>query len=92
MTREEFAAKIHWHKIFWILGLVNVGAMLPQLVKILENKSAKGLSLAMVIIYLVIQIGFAGQGFFRRDRTLFTVMLLSAAVSVAVLVFALHYS
>lgn len=86
MTREAFAALIHWNAIIWFIGLVNVGAMLPQLVKLIRKpESAEGLALGMYITYFIIQVSFALEGYFRRNTMLMVCMLLSACVSIVVI-------
>ena len=95
MTREQVAEKIRWPFVIWLAGLVNVGAMVPQLIEIIRIQKTEGLSLAMFAIYLVIQIAFSLQGFFRRDRVLMVCMALSACVSaviIALILFLRHAS
>lgn len=91
MTRERFAELIHWPKIFWLVGIVNIGAMLPQLYQIIVTRNVEALSLGMFAIYFVVQIGFGLQGYFRRDRTLLICMALSALVSAAIIVLTLMF-
>lgn len=90
MTREEFAKAIRWPIWIWLIGLVNVGAMLPQLIAILQTWSVENLSLGMYIIYLVVQVGFCLEGFFRRNRMMFWTMGLSASVSVIIITLILY--
>ena len=44
MTREEFAEKIGWKWIIGLFGLINIGAMIPQLWFIIRDQNVKGLS------------------------------------------------
>lgn len=85
MTREEFAKKIRWDVIIWTAGLVNVGAMLPQLYQILKTRNVEGVSLEMFIIYFFLQVAFSLQGFFRRDKMLMVCLGLSAVVSTVII-------
>jgi uncharacterized protein with PQ loop repeat len=85
MTREEVAERIRWSRIIWLAGIVNVGAMLPQLWQIIKTHETKGLSLGMVGIYFFIQIAFSLQGFFRRDKMLMWCLGLSALVSAIII-------
>ncbi len=85
MTREQFAEMIHWSWIIWSFGLLNVGAMLPQLIKILLTKKVEGLSLSMFSLYFLIQVAFAFEGFFTRNIMLRVCMGFSATVSVAII-------
>lgn len=85
MTREKIAKKIRWDSIIWTAGLVNVGAMLPQLYQIAKTRSVAGLSLGMFVIYFFIQVAFSLQGFFRRDKMLMVCLGLSAVVSATII-------
>lgn len=85
MTREQIAKKIRWDGIVWTAGLVNVGAMLPQLCQIVKTRNVEGLSLEMFVIYFFIQVAFSLQGFFRRDKMLMICLGLSAVVSAAII-------
>ena len=85
MIREEFARKIHWSKIVWTFGLINVMAMLPQMWQLIHTRETIGLSLEMFVLYFVIQIAFSLQGFFNRDKMLMWCLGLSAAVSATII-------
>jgi len=80
MTREEIAKKIHWSKIIWTFGIINVTAMLPQLWSIVTTRNVEGLALSMFGIYFAVQIAFSLQGFFTRDKVLMWCLGLSAIV------------
>lgn len=82
MTREEFARKINWPRIFFIIGVINVAAQLPQTYTLISEKITDGLSVWMIAIYLSTQLGLGLQGYFKRDTTLMITMELSALVSV----------
>lgn len=85
MTREALARKIGWQRIIWLAGIVNVTAMLPQLWQILRTHTVEGLSAEMFWIYLIIQIAFSAEGFFKRNTMLMVCLGLSASVSVMIL-------
>lgn len=85
MTREQFAKRIRWPFIIWSAGIVNVSAMLPQLVKIVRTRNVEGLALEMFVIYLCIQVAFCLEGYFRRNRMLMVCLGLSAAVSATII-------
>ena len=85
MTREEVAKKIRWDVIIWTAGLVNVGAMLPQLYQIFKTRNVEGVSLEMFVIYFFLQVAFSLQGFFRRDKMLMVCLGLSAVVSAVII-------
>ncbi len=81
MTRDLIAKRIHWSFIIWLAGMVNVTAMLPQLVRIIRTRNTEGLSLAMFVLYFLVQIAFSIEGFFTKNRMLMVCMGLSAVVS-----------
>ena len=90
MTREEVAKKIRWDVIIWTAGLVNVGAMLPQLYQIIKTRNVDGLALEMFVIYFVLQVAFSLQGFFRRDKMLMVCLGLSSVVSAIIISLVLY--
>ena len=90
MTREEVAKTIRWEIIIWTAGLVNVGAMLPQLYQIVTTRNVAGLSLEMFVIYFFLQVAFSLQGFFRRDKMLMVCLGLSAVVSAIIICLVLY--
>ena len=90
MKRDEVAKKIRWSFIIWLAGLVNVGAMLPQLVKIIQTKNIEGLALEMFVIYFLIQVAFSFEGYFKRNMMLMVCLGLSALVSVTIISLVLY--
>jgi uncharacterized protein with PQ loop repeat len=90
MTREDVARKIHWRTIIWIAGLVNVVAMVPQLIQILITHDVRGLSVGMFAIYFCIQTAFALEGYFTRNRMFMVCLGLSAAVNATVITLVLR--
>ncbi|MCB9803141.1 hypothetical protein H6761_04015 [Candidatus Nomurabacteria bacterium] len=91
MTREEFAAKIRWSFIIWIAGLVNVMAMIPQLIRLIQTKQTEGLAIEMFAIYFLIQIAFAFEGYIKRSNVLVVCMTLSALVTTTVIMLIFYY-
>ena len=61
--------------------MVNVTAMLPQLVGIIRTRNIEGLSLAMFVLYFLVQVAFSIEVFFKKNRMLMVCMGLSAVVS-----------
>jgi hypothetical protein len=53
------AKRVHWSFIIWLAGMVNVTAMLPQLVRIIRTRNIEGLSRAMVVLYFLVQVAFS---------------------------------
>ncbi len=61
-------------------------AMLPQLVRIIRTRNIAGLSLAMFVLYFLVQVAFSIEGFFKKNRMLMVCMGLSAVVSGMIIV------
>src|SRR5260370_38283650 len=61
--------------------MVNVKGRLPQLVRIIRTRNIEGLSLAMFVLYFLVQVAFSIEGFFKKNRMLMVCMGLSAVVS-----------
>ncbi len=91
MTREEFAKRIHWPIIIWTMGIVNVSAMLPQLIRLIQTQVTEGLAIQMFIIYAAVQAAFAAEGYFKRSAVLMICMTLSAIISVTVIALIIAY-
>ncbi|MDD5749490.1 MAG: PQ-loop domain-containing transporter [Patescibacteria group bacterium] len=92
MKREEFATRFHWSKMVWLGGIMNVAAMLPQLISLIKTKETAGLSIAMFYIFLVVQIIFATQGYFTRSKAQLITMVLSAMESILIIILISSYS
>jgi len=90
MTREDVAEKIRWGNVIWIAGLVNVGAMFPQLYRIITTRNTDGLSLSMFCMYLVLQIFFALEGYFKRNAMLKWCFAMSAVVSATIITLVIY--
>ena len=86
MRRDLIAKRIHWSFIIWLAGMVNVTAMLPQLVRIIRTHNIAGLSLAMFVLYFFVQVAFSIEGFFKNNGMLMVCMGLSAVVSGMIIV------
>jgi len=86
MTREEFARKIHWTRIIWLIGIVNPFIMAPQLFKMWTTMETAALSFGMLGIITFVQSGFALHGFFIRDKFVFISNVAAAMMSIATLI------
>lgn len=91
MTRDEFAERIHWPVIIWSMGIINVSAMLPQLVRLIQTQVTEGLAIQMFVIYAAVQAAFAAEGYFKRSTVLLICMTLSAIISVTVIALIIAY-
>lgn len=70
MPREDFAKRIHWKFIIWLLGITNPFVMVPQLSVLLTSGRTEGVSILTLVILMCLQAGFSAHGFFLRDRPL----------------------
>jgi len=85
MTREEFSQKIGWPTIIWILGLINVGTMLPQLWQIIATHKTEGISLTFFSLACFMQSAYGLHGYFTKDKMLMWTMFLSAGVTATII-------
>jgi uncharacterized protein with PQ loop repeat len=85
MNRDEVAKKIRWKPIIWLAGLVNVTAMLLQLLKILTTWNVERVSLGMFVIYFCIQAAFSLEGYFKRNEVLMWCLGASALISTIII-------
>ena len=86
MNRQEFAKRIKWEFIIWVVGIINVTAMLPQLIRLIATRETAGLSLGMFIIYFMVQVGFSIEGFFKRNAMLMWCLGLSAVINASIII------
>lgn len=82
MKREKVATWIKWPSIIWFFGILNVVAMLPQLVSVWQTRNTEGLSLLMVLLILAVQVAYSFHGFFTRDKMLMWTVGIAAGVSI----------
>lgn len=75
----------------WVAGFLNVVAMLFQLAAIIQAGSTAGVSRAMLVIFLFVQLTFAQVGWRTNVMGQFWSMILSAGVTTAVLALTFVY-
>ncbi len=91
LSREQIADMIGWEHVFWVVGMINVGAMLPQIVRLIITEKSKDIAPTMIWVYLGTQIGFGLQGYFTRQPAQAWTMGISAAMSVLTLALIYKY-
>jgi hypothetical protein len=95
MTREQFAEKIGWSRIMWVLGFVNIAGMSPALYEVITTwKSQPVGALQSFGIFLVVQIGFGLNGYIRRDNAMVAAMIVCAilnATTIGLSLFIRHF-
>lgn len=69
----------------WAASFLNVAAMLFQLWAVIEAGSAAGVSRAMLVIFIFVQVSFAQVAQEKKIRAQFLGMVASAVVSVLIL-------
>ena len=67
MTRDNFVQRFHWNKIMWLVGFVNVIALIPQPLKILKTHSVKDISISMFILFFIVQMAFTIEFFLKKS-------------------------
>ncbi len=91
MTREEFAQRFRWDKVMWLMGLVNVLAILPQPISILRSQNASGVSIGMFVLFILVQVSVAVESFIKRSYGLMTSMIVSVLLSATTIGLILYY-
>ena len=91
MKREEFAKKIYWTKIIWVVSIINPLMILPQLLQIWQTHQTAGLSVGFLVILVLIQYGFATHGFFTRDRFIMVSNGIAGSMSFLTLLSTLYF-
>lgn len=91
MTREEFVQRFRWNKVMWVMGFVNVLAILPQPISILQSHNASGVSIGMFVMFILVQISVAIESFIKRSYGLMTSMIVSALLSATTIGLVLYY-
>jgi len=92
MTREEFAKRIGWSKMFWFMALLNPIAFMPQSYSILSTGKVDGISIPMFVLFIVIQLSFMYQGYLQRCTQQVLSMGISACFSISIIAATLYYS
>lgn len=91
MIREEFAKKIHWTKIIWIVSIVNPIMTLPQLIQVWQTHQTAGISIVFLAILLFVQGGFSAHGYFTRDRFIMISNGIAAVMTVLTVASVLYF-
>jgi|GEM_PF-911918 len=81
MTREQLSKKIHWPLVIWTVGVLSIGTMMPQVIKLVMTWKADDLSLPMFVITFIVQASFSTEGFFKRSKVLVVCSGLSACIT-----------
>jgi len=71
MTREEFAERIHWPQIIWVVIIANPLMIVPQWWEIISTGRAQNVSLLFLMVLLGLQWAWSVHGFFIRDNSVF---------------------
>ncbi len=86
MTREQFSALIHWPAVAWVICVVGIFTMVPQLVQIIRTRQVRDVNLTMFIVAFITQSAYAAQGFFIRDVMLLLCMAVAALITFVIIV------
>ena len=88
--RDVLAAKLRWRYLKWLFGLANALAMTPQLVRLAATRQTAGISIAMFWVILAVQIGYAVDGYFSRNRMLLLTISFASLVTTGIII--LYYA
>jgi uncharacterized protein with PQ loop repeat len=88
---ETFKKFISLDYRIWVAGILNVVAMVFQLAAVIQAGSTAGLSRAMLVIFLFVQLTFAQVGWRTNVMGQFWSMILSAVITTVVLVLTFVY-
>jgi uncharacterized protein with PQ loop repeat len=91
MTREEFSKRFRWNTVMWLIGFVNVVALLPQPLEIIKTHNASGVSVGMFALFIVVQGTVAIESFIKRSYGLMTSMVISVILSTTTIALVLYY-
>ena len=91
MTREEFARRIRWAWIAWLIGVINPTFMMPQLIQIWLTREVAALSLTTLAILIFIQGGFALHGYLTRDSLIFVSNILAITVTILTVLSTMYF-
>lgn len=86
MTREQFSAKIRWPAVAWLVSIIGIFTMVPQLWQILRTHQVRDLNTPMFVVAFLSQTVYGLQGFFKRDRMLVSCMFPASAITLAIIV------
>ncbi|MFZ3020208.1 MAG: PQ-loop domain-containing transporter [Minisyncoccia bacterium] len=91
MTREEFVRKFHWNKVMWVIGFVNIIALIPQPVQIALTHSSKDVSIWMFILFFFVQVTFTIEFFLKKSWGAMFSLGTSGVLSLITIALALRY-
>lgn len=91
MTRKGFREHRFWSRFMICMGIANVGAMLPQLYTIIDQRSAHGVSLAMYVYCFFIQAVFGFDAWLHGNRRFMICMIMALTVTTAIIASIIHY-
>jgi uncharacterized protein with PQ loop repeat len=75
----------------FVLGLLNPLAFVPQIYAIVTTHVVAGISIQMFSLFVVIQLSFFLNGFFKRDKPMMLSMGLSALITSFAIILTLYY-
>ena len=92
MTREEFIKRFQWNKVMWLIGFVNIIALIPQPVAIIRTGVVAGVAWQMFAIFAVVQAVFAIEFFLKKSWSGMVSMSISFCLSILTIVLYFMYS
>ena len=91
MTREQFVQKFHWNTVMWVIGFVNVIALIPQPVQIVMTRSSRDVSIWMFVLFFFVQTAFTIEFFLKKSWGAMVSLGVAGVLSLITIGLALHY-
>lgn|GEM_PF-5754458 len=79
----------HFDKITGVIAMCNPIAMAPQLYNCIVMENVEGVSVAMYVIFILLQAVFALVAIKAKNKGMFLAMVISILISVAIVMFTL---
>ena len=73
-------------------GILVIICLIPQLVKIIQNKSANDISLIMYILLFIAQLLWMTYGILKNDIQVMITNVISAFISMLIIICAIYFN
>ncbi len=92
MTRDEFTQKFRWHMVMWLVGVVNVIALIPQPLSMLRTGVVAGVTWQTYAIFALVQVVFGIEFYLKQSWGGVVSMALSFCLSMLTIMLYFAYS
>ena len=73
-------------------GILVIVCLIPQFVKIIQNKSAKDISLVMYILLFIAQILWTIYGILKNDLQVMITNIISSVITMLIIILSIYYN